>query len=97
MEGRAKVFFGKAPVNDVVTAHDTTSRSHAVVVVGTLATHGLPPLHHANAAAGAAATATPQVPPIYPYLGLYVSLSSPYLRHCRHPVGAPFLAPLVFV
>ena len=29
---------------------------------------------------------TPQVP-IHP-LGLYLSLSSPYLRHCRHPAGA---------
>jgi hypothetical protein len=36
---RPKIFVGKADLNDVVTAHASTSRTHAAIVIGTLSTH----------------------------------------------------------
>ena len=35
-ERRPKLFLGKADLNDIITAHTSTSRTHAAVVVGTL-------------------------------------------------------------
>ena len=35
-ERRPKLFLGKADLNDIVTAHSSTSRTHAALVVGTL-------------------------------------------------------------
>ena len=36
LERRPKLFIGKADSNDIITAHNSTSRTHAAIIVGTI-------------------------------------------------------------